>query len=244
MRDELVREVADRLDVPREYVRTSAPRRRARGRASSALPAGPSAGEVALRAESEFLDFLLASGELGRATWRSRPTSSSRPTPMLHARATLSPLRRPARRLSRRTTRRLGARQRRGARRRRSSPPTPESVLRMSILQLEGRRIEREIRRAHTGGRPRSAERARGRGAGGARRIGPGHGSRRRERPLRRRARGPRRLRRPRASRKRRSRPDLDGVGGPSRPVCRSRRPSRGPRTRCASTCARSAACR
>jgi hypothetical protein len=38
-------------------------------------------------------------------------------------------------------------------------PPTPETVLRMSILQLEKRRIEREIRRAaHDGDHTRQSE--------------------------------------------------------------------------------------
>ena len=82
MRDELVREVADRLDVPAEYVRAApsgvgrAPAQRFDRPAGSAsvLPTGASAGEVAFRAEREFLARCLASGDLGRE-YLSRPSA-------------------------------------------------------------------------------------------------------------------------------------------------------------------------
>jgi DNA primase len=146
MRDELVREVADRLDVPAEYVR-AAPRTPSVSRAP-ALPAGASAGEVAFRAEREFLTFCMATGDLGRR-YLSMPTDdqfSSETT--RRAREHLVaffddplaglPEEEPA----------LGALVSDVVHAAHELPGKPESVLRMSILQLEGRRIEREIRRA------------------------------------------------------------------------------------------------
>src|SRR4051794_9518440 len=76
MRQQLIRELADRLDVPESSVTLAleadaAPRfTRA---PKPALPAGASAGEVAFRAEREFLARCLASGELGRG-YLARPT--------------------------------------------------------------------------------------------------------------------------------------------------------------------------
>ena len=158
MRDELVREVADRLDVPDYHVRESltgsaprsaaAPRARAGPARGSALPAGASAGEVAFRAEREFLSRCLASAELGRS-YLSRPSDeqlSSEAT--RRARAHLAahfddplvglPEDEPA----------LAALVNDVAHAAQEQPPSSEAVLRMSILQLEKRRIEREIRRA------------------------------------------------------------------------------------------------
>ena len=153
MRDELVREVADRLDVPADYVRGRAPARAAARLGAAGRRLG---GEVAFRAEREFLTFCLASGELGRATCRARPTSSSRRTTVRQARATSRALRRPARRAVRG---RPGA----GAfvtdvARRAGAVRQPESYLQMSILQLEGAassaRSGAPPRRATTRGRP------------------------------------------------------------------------------------------
>jgi DNA primase len=155
MRDQLVREVADRLDVPAEYVRTApaasrpAPRfDRPAAAGEPVLPAGASAGEVAFRAEREFLALCLASGDLGRQ-YLARPTDeqlSSEAT--RRARAHLiehfdDPLAdlsvdEPA----------LAALVTDVALAAQEQPPTTEAVLQMSILQLERRRIEREIRRA------------------------------------------------------------------------------------------------
>jgi hypothetical protein len=156
VRDELVREVADRLDVPDYHVRAAltgpASRSAAAAGAGSArapaLPAGASAGEVALRAEREFLARCLASAQLGRS-YLSRPTDeqlSSEAT--RRARTHLAahfddplaglPDDEPA----------LAALVTDVALAAQEQAPSTEAVLRMSVLQLEKRRIEREIRRA------------------------------------------------------------------------------------------------
>jgi DNA primase len=163
MRDELVREVADRLDVPVDYVREAASRPRSRavpsasaGGAATAsagiLPAGASAGEVAFRAEREFLARCLASGELGRE-YLSRPTDeqlSSDATRRArnhlaeHFEDPLVELSVDEPALAALVTDVALAAQ--------EQPASSEAVLRMSILQLEKRRIEREIRRAAQAG--------------------------------------------------------------------------------------------
>jgi DNA primase len=147
-RDALVREAADRLDVPVDYVMAApaaAPER-------VSLPQQASAGEVALRAEREFLTRSLSSGELGRG-YLSRPSDDQFSSDLLRrARDHLvayfdDPLAAlpeddPA----------LGALVTDVALAAQERPPTGELVLRMSILQLEQRRIEREIRRASQDG--------------------------------------------------------------------------------------------
>jgi hypothetical protein len=150
MRDELVREIADRLDVPAEYVR-AAPAASGRPRFDrpvSTLPAGASAGEVAFRAEREFLAFCLASGELGQRylalpseeqfssdiTRRARDHLAAAFDDPVGALSDDDPA--------------LGALVIDIVHSAQEQPAKPESVLRMSILQLEGRRLEREIRRA------------------------------------------------------------------------------------------------
>jgi DNA primase len=167
MRDELVREVADRLDVPGHRVRTafgsSAPaappavvRRPDPG---PAFPAGASAGEVAFRAEREFLARCLASNDLGRS-YLSQPTDEQLSSDATRrARAHLAshfddpladvPDDEPA----------LAALVTDVALAAQEQPASQEAVLRMSILQLEKRRIEREIRRAaHDGDHARQSE--------------------------------------------------------------------------------------
>jgi DNA primase len=161
MRDQLVREIADRLDVPVMYVTSApspkpAPASRERG---SSLPAGASAGEVAFRAEREFLARCLASEELGRG-YLSRPTDEQLSSDATRrAREHLAahfddpiaglPEDEPA----------LAALVTDVALTAQEQPPTPEVVLEMSILQLEKRRIEREIRRAaHEGDHARQSE--------------------------------------------------------------------------------------
>jgi DNA primase len=165
MRDELVREVADRLDVPIHRVRTAfAPsgamptivRRRDSG---PAFPAGASAGEVAFRAEREFLARCLASGELGRS-YLSNPTDDqlssdatrrAREHLVAHFDDPLADLPEDEPALAALVTDVALAAQ--------EQPATVEAVLRMSILQLEKRRIEREIRRAaHDGDHTRQSE--------------------------------------------------------------------------------------
>jgi DNA primase len=162
MRDELVREVADRLDVPVDYVREAANRPRPRavqaaaGSAAAAstgiLPAGASAGEVAFRAEREFLARCLASGELGRE-YLSRPTDDqlssdatrrAREHLAKHFEDPLVELSVDEPALAALVTDVALAAQ--------EQPASSEAVLRMSILQLEKRRIEREIRRAAQAG--------------------------------------------------------------------------------------------
>jgi DNA primase len=164
MRDELVREVADRLDVPADYVQAAratarAPRGGAtmagvgrRSETGTALPAGASAGEVAFRAEREFLARCLASGDLGR-DYLSRPTGDqlssdatrrAREHLVEHFDDPLAALSEDEPSLAALVTDVALAAQ--------EQPASSEAVLRMSILQLEKRRIEREIRRAAQAG--------------------------------------------------------------------------------------------
>ena len=167
MRDELVREVADRLDVPAEYVRAApsgvgrAPAQRFDRPAGSAsvLPTGASAGEVAFRAEREFLARCLASGDLGRE-YLSRPsadqlsseaTQRAREHLVAHFDDPLAALPEDEPALAALVTDVALAAQ--------EQPASAEAVLRMSILQLEKRRLEREIRRAaHEGDHSRQSE--------------------------------------------------------------------------------------
>jgi DNA primase len=159
MHRELVREIADRLDLPADspWLAAPAPKPAVRfGRpaevAGPTLPAGASAGEAALRAEREFLVRCLASGDLGRE-YLSRPSDdqlSSDPT--RRARTHLvAHFDDPLAALSEDDSA-LGALVTDVALAAQEQPPSPEAVLRMSILQLEKRRIEREIRRAAQAG--------------------------------------------------------------------------------------------
>jgi DNA primase len=163
MRDELVREIADRLNVPGEYVQISlsaAPSVRVRRRPDGPpLPAGLSAGEVAFRAEREFLARCLASNELGRSylfhptddQLSSDATRRARDHLAEHFDDPLAGLSPDEPALAALVTDIALAAQ--------EQPPSPEAVLRMSILQLEKRRIEREIRRAaHEGDHARQSE--------------------------------------------------------------------------------------
>jgi DNA primase len=144
-RDALVREAADRLDVPVDYVMApTAPV----AASAPAMPAQASPGELALRAEREFLTRCLSSNGLGR-DYLSRPADDqfssdllrrARDHLVLHFDDPLAaiPEDDPA----------LGALVTDVALAALERPPTGELVLRMSILQLEQRRIDREIRRA------------------------------------------------------------------------------------------------
>ena len=162
MRQELIREVADRLDVPANSVTLALqapPEQRFNRAPAPALPAGASAGEVAFRAEREFLARCLASGDLGRS-YLARPTDDQFSSDATRAaRAHLAdhfddPLTdlsvdEPA----------LAALVTDVALAAQELPPSAEAVLQMSILQLESRRIEREIRRAkHDGDFARQSE--------------------------------------------------------------------------------------
>ncbi|HYN51611.1 MAG TPA: DNA primase [Thermoleophilaceae bacterium] len=157
MRDELVREGADRLDVPQEYVRgalsrprppaapTPAPDRTER---RPAPVARASAGEVALRAEREFLSRCLGSAELGERylslpqdeQFSSEATRRARKHLATHFDDPLAGLPEDEPTLAALVTDVALAAQ--------EGAPSPEPVLQMSILQLEKRRLEREIRRA------------------------------------------------------------------------------------------------
>ncbi len=149
-RDALVREAADRLDVPPDYV--LAPPAPERAPVATAAPAQASPGELALRAEREFLTRCLSSGGLGH-DYLARPADDQFSSDLLRrARGHLVahfddplpglPEDDPA----------LGALVTDVALAAQERPPTEELVLRMSMLQLEQRRIEREIRRASQDG--------------------------------------------------------------------------------------------
>ena len=146
-RDALVREAADRLDVPVDYVLAPAPGPRA--------PRRPAAPRLRRRArvprEREFLIRCLSSGELGH-DYLARPADEQFSSDLLAARATISSVTS--------TTRSpalpeddpsLAALVTDLAFARRSDRP-PTSGAAFSLLQLEQRRIEREIRRASKDG--------------------------------------------------------------------------------------------
>jgi DNA primase len=148
-RDALVREAADRLDVPPDYVLAPAAPERA---PVAGAPAQVSPGELALRAEREFLTRCLSSGGLGH-DYLARPADDQFSSDLLrrtrdHLVAHFGdplpglPEDDPA----------LGALVTDVALAAQERPPTEELVLRMSMLQLEQRRIEREIRRASQDG--------------------------------------------------------------------------------------------
>jgi DNA primase len=162
MRQELVREIADRLDLPvnSAWLAPAQPRSAARFEhtAEPVLPAGASAGEVAFRAEREFLLRCLASGDLGRE-YLSRPgddqlsdaTRRAREHLVTHFDDPLAALSEDESALAALVTDVALAAQ--------EQPASDEAVLRMSILQLEKRRLGREIRRAaHEGDHARQSE--------------------------------------------------------------------------------------
>jgi DNA primase len=147
MRDELVREAADRLDVPSEYVVQAA--KKTRVVAETHPPSGRfSAGKVTLGAESEFLTLCLASGELGRRYVSQATDDQFSSEVMLKARRHLvSHFDDPLVGLHEDDIE-LGALVHDLAHAAQGRSTQSESRLRMSILQLEKRRLEREIRRA------------------------------------------------------------------------------------------------
>ncbi len=147
MRDELVREAADRLDVPSEYVVQAA--KKTRVAAETHPPSGRfSAGKVTLGAESEFLTLCLASGELGRRYVSQATDDQFSSEVMLKARRHLvSHFDDPLVGLHEDDIE-LGALVHDLAHAAQARSTQSESRLRMSILQLEKRRLEREIRRA------------------------------------------------------------------------------------------------
>jgi DNA primase len=152
-RDALVREVADRLDVPLDYVTAAPALARERGvPADSAerpvIRAGTSAGEVAFAAERAFLAMCLASGELGR-DYLGRLSDDQLSSPaarearghlVAHFDDPLAALPEDDPAVAALITGVAMAAQ--------EQAEATEPVLQMSFLQLEQRRIEREIRRA------------------------------------------------------------------------------------------------
>jgi DNA primase len=152
-RDALVREVADRLDVPVDYV-TAAPALAGDGPAPGAsggrpaLRAGASPGELAFAAERAFLSMCLASGEVGREylgrlsadQLSSATVRDAREHLVSHFDDPLAELPDDDPAVAALITGVAMAAQ--------EQAEATEPVLRMSFLQLELRRIEREIRRA------------------------------------------------------------------------------------------------
>jgi hypothetical protein len=151
-RDALVREVADRLDLPVDYV-TAAPARPEAPRAGlaatpAAAPSAPSAGGVWLAAERAFLAMCLASEQAGREhlerlsadhlssdlTRRAREHLVARFDDPLVGLPEDDPA------LAALVTGVAMAAEEQGE--------ATEPMLRMSFLQLEQRRIDRELRQA------------------------------------------------------------------------------------------------
>jgi DNA primase len=156
-REDLVRRVADRFDVRPENVMSKADSSRSapalpQRDPGPAFPAGASAGEVAFRAEREFLSRCLASDDLGRSylslpsddQLSSEATRRAREHLVAHFDDPLAGLPEDEPALAALVTDVALAAQ--------EQPASPEAVLRMSILQLEKRRLEREIRRAAQAG--------------------------------------------------------------------------------------------
>ena len=150
-RDALVGEVADRLDVPAEYVTAGPAGARpaaARDLGASQPRAGLSAGEAAFAAERAFLAMCLASGELGReylallsdGHLSFRATRAARDHLLSRFDDPLDDLPAEDPTVAALITGVAMAAQEQGE-------PT-EPALRLDFLQLELRRIEREIPRA------------------------------------------------------------------------------------------------
>jgi DNA primase len=144
-RDALVREAADRLDVPVEHVLAPAPAPRS---PAPSQPMSASAGELALRTEREFLIRCLSSAELGH-DFLSKPDDEQFSSELTRLARThfiaefddpVATVPQDDPRLAALVTDLAFAAQER--------PPTDERTLEFSLLQLELRRIQREIRRA------------------------------------------------------------------------------------------------
>jgi DNA primase len=156
MRDELVREAADRLDVPPEYVAPAAARP---ARPSPAGEPQASPGERALRAERDFLIQCLAGGDPGRSYLSGANDAHFSYDITRRARAHLvAGLDDPLAGLPEDDPE-LGAFVNGIVHEAGERPPTQEAMLRMSLLQLDERRISRDIRQAkHQGDHLRQSE--------------------------------------------------------------------------------------
>jgi DNA primase len=156
MRDELVREAADRLDVPPEYVTPSSPRP-----PSAPPPREPQAspGERPLRSERDFLIQCLAGGDAGRSYLSKAADAYFSYDITRRARAhLLVRIDDPLAGLPEDDPE-LGAFVNGIVNEAAERPPTQEAMLRMSLLQLDERRISREIRLAkHQGDYLRHSE--------------------------------------------------------------------------------------
>ncbi|HEU0023683.1 MAG TPA: DNA primase [Thermoleophilaceae bacterium] len=159
-RDALVREVADRLDLPADYVTAAErPVSPAAASAPTATPVGSSPGTIALAAERAFLTTCLASGEVGREQlealsaehFSSDVTRRAREHLVTNFDDPLVGLPEDAPEVAALVTHVAMAAE--------EQAEATEPGLRMSFLQLEQRRIERELRRAaESADRPRQDE--------------------------------------------------------------------------------------
>jgi DNA primase len=148
-RDALVREAADRLDVPVEHVLAPA---RAPVVAAHVPTQAASPGELSLRWEREFLIRCLSSGDLGHdflakpddEQFSSELTRRARAHFVSEFDDPVATVPHDDPRLAALVTDLAFAAQER--------PPTDERTLEFSLLQLELRRIQREIRRASQDG--------------------------------------------------------------------------------------------
>ena len=164
MRDELVRRLADRLDVPVDYVTTqlaAMPRQPSAPASRLAAPASdvPSPGAASLVAERAFLAMCLASSELGRQyLGRLRDGHLSSEIGRKAADHLLASFDDPLAGLPEDDPA-LGALITAAAMQASEQESATEPSLRMSFLQLELRRVDRELRRAtHDGDRTRQHE--------------------------------------------------------------------------------------
>jgi len=148
LRDELVRKVADRLDLPTDLVTAEVPRSRDTERRFSPAPPARSPGAIALAPEEAFLATCLASGDVGSA-------QLSEVSPELFSSALMQQAREhlvanfhdPLAGLSEAEAE-LGRIVAGVVARAETQGPASAPNLRMGVLQLELRRIDRELRRA------------------------------------------------------------------------------------------------
>jgi hypothetical protein len=158
VRDDLVRRVSDRLDVPVAYVTRAVERGGApAARSAAAAPARPVSGSPALDSEREVLALCLASGTVGRrfleqlapATLSSETGRAARAHLLEHFDDPLAGLDdQPG----------LGAIVAAIVAEAQDMPPAHEPRLRVSALQLQKNAVERDLRAAtEAGDRPRQA---------------------------------------------------------------------------------------